>query len=92
MKILLLSNNPVINKLTTLASQRLSYVLTIIENSSNLFNVYNISYDFLIIDSDFDKNLSLDNIVYSKLLNICSREEYKKESKNSLIKPFLPEK
>ena len=92
MKILLLNDNPVVNKLVTLSAQKTSDELDVVDSIEDI-NAR--SYDLLVVDdtsySDeiFEKLKS--KITFSESLYICSRDAKPvDEFTNTLKKPFLP--
>lgn len=92
MKILLLNNNPVVNKLVTLSAQKTSNSL---DTSDSIQNVEPKNYDLLIIDDALYGEEVMDElkskIKYNKSLYICSKDaKYSEEFTKTLKKPFLP--
>ena len=92
MKILLLNENPVVNKLVTLSAQKTSDELEIVDNIDAISGN---SYDLLVIDDTVlneDLLSELKNkISFSKSLYICSRDAQELEGFTNIIKkPFLP--
>ncbi|MFK5937304.1 MAG: hypothetical protein QM497_02805 [Sulfurimonas sp.] len=92
MKILLLNDNPVVNKLVTLSAQKtsdeLEVVTSIDEISSN-------TYDLLVVDDNMYNDSLFNDIkekaTFSQSLYICSRDaEQVEEFSSSIKKPFLP--
>ena len=91
MNILLLNNNPVVNKLVTLSAQKTSDSLDVAANIEEL-NARN--YDLLVVDDslyseDLFEQLS-SKINYSKSLYICPRDAEVIESFDSILKKPLP--
>jgi len=92
MRILLLNNNPVVNKLVTLSAQKTSNTLDIAESVGA---VESKNYDILIVDdalySEDAMNELKDKIEYGKSLYICSKDaKSAPEFTKILKKPFLP--
>jgi uncharacterized membrane protein len=92
MTILLLNDNPVVNKLVTLSAQKTSDKLEAIES---IRDIKNTSYDLLIIDDTKYTNAILKEIKakisFTKSLFICSKNAKEdKEFTSILRKPFLP--
>ncbi|OHE04392.1 MAG: hypothetical protein A2525_08810 [Sulfurimonas sp. RIFOXYD12_FULL_36_11] len=92
MKILLLNNNPVVNKLVTLSAQKTSNTLDVAESVGA---VESKNYDILIVDdalySEDAMNELKDKIEYGKSLYICSKDAKPvPEFTKILKKPFLP--
>ncbi|MFA5454974.1 MAG: hypothetical protein WC272_06615 [Sulfurimonas sp.] len=92
MKILLLNNNPVVNKLVTLSVQKTSDELSIAESVEAIEPKY---YDLFIVDDAFyNENFMQDvgsKIKFNKSLFICSKEaKFTEEFTRILKKPFLP--
>ncbi|OHE09686.1 MAG: hypothetical protein A2513_10215 [Sulfurimonas sp. RIFOXYD12_FULL_33_39] len=92
MKILLLNNNPVVNKLVTLSAQKTSNDLTAVES---LDAVESKNYDLLIIDDAlYDEGVMQelkDKTGFNKSLYICSKDAKVVDSFTKIIKkPFLP--
>ncbi|MGE4397583.1 MAG: DNA topoisomerase IV, partial [Sulfurimonas sp.] len=92
MKILLINNNPVVNKLVTLSVQKTSDELDKVEK---LEDIDSTSYDLVIVDDGvysgelFDELKS--KVKFSKSLYICAKDAKAAEGFNSTIhKPFLP--
>ena len=92
MKILLLNDNPVVNKLVTLSAQKTSDELTV---AATVDEVESGSYDLIVIDDTLYTDNLLEElqakISFSKSLYICSRDaESAEEFTSTLKKPFLP--
>lgn len=92
MKILLLNNNPVVNKLVTLSVQKTSDELSIAESVEAIEPK---NYDLLIVDDAlYGENFMEDvgsKIKFNKSLFICSKEaKFTEEFTRILKKPFLP--
>ncbi|MDQ1337756.1 MAG: hypothetical protein QG617_723 [Campylobacterota bacterium] len=92
MKILLLNNNPVVNKLVTLSVQKTSDELSIAESVEAIEPK---NYDLFIVDDAFyGENFMEDvgsKIKFNKSLFICSKEaKFTEEFTRILKKPFLP--
>ena len=92
MKILLLNDNPVVNKLVTLSAQKTSDELDV---TSSLDNISKNSYDLLIVDDTIYHDDILNDIKkkisYTKSLFICSRDAEEVYTFDSVLKkPFLP--
>ncbi len=92
MKILLLNNNPVVNKLVTLSVQKTSDELNIAESIGAIEPK---NYDLLIVDDAlYGENFMQDvgsKIKFNKSLFICSKEaKFTEEFTKILKKPFLP--
>lgn len=92
MKILLLNNNPVVNKLVTLSAQKTSNELSIAEDIEAIGSK---NYDLLIVDDalyseDIIQEIS-DKIGFNKSLYICSKDAKVVDTFTKTIKkPFLP--
>ena len=92
MKILLLNDNPVVNKLVTLSAQKTSDELEAVEN---IEDIENDSYDLFVLDDtkytqDVMNELA-NKITFSKSLYICSKNaEEVSGFTSTLRKPFLP--
>lgn len=92
MKILLLNNNPVVNKLVTLSVQKTSDELSVAESVEAIEPK---NYDLLIVDDAlYGENFMQDvgsKIKFNKSLFICSKEaKFTEEFTRVLKKPFLP--
>ncbi len=92
MKILLLNDNPVVNKLVTLSAQKTSDE---VETASGLEGISSHDYDLLIVDdSVYTDDLLYEletKIKYKKSLFICAKDAKEVESFSSTLKkPFLP--
>ncbi len=92
MKILLLNDNPVVNKLVTLSVQKTSGELDIVQNIDDIVND---SYDLVVVDDGMGGDEALDELrkklTFSKSLYICVRDAQKsKKFDTTLKKPFLP--
>ncbi len=92
MKILLLNDNPVVNKLVTLSVQKTSGELDIVQNIDDIVND---SYDLVVVDDGIGGDEALDELrkklTFSKSLYICVRDAHKSEKfDTTLKKPFLP--
>jgi len=92
LKILLLNDNPVVNKLVTLSAQKTSDDLEVLDN---IEAVTDGSYDLLVVDdtlytSDLLSKLE-EKISFKKSLYICSRDAASADEFGKTIKkPFLP--
>lgn len=92
MKILLLNNNPVVNKLVTLSAQKTSNELSVAEDIEAIGSK---NYDLLIVDDalyseDIIQEIS-DKIGFNKSLYICSKDAKAVDTFTKTIKkPFLP--
>ena len=92
MKILLLNDNPVVNKLVTLSAQKTSDELEVV---SSVDEIEGTSYDLFIVDDALYSDELIDEIKnkveYDKSLYICARDADEIESFTSTLKkPFLP--
>ncbi|WP_310441985.1 hypothetical protein [Sulfurimonas sp.] len=92
MKILLLNNNPVVNKLVTLSAQKTSDELSIADSVEVIEPK---SYDLLIVDDAlYGEGVMQEinsKIKFNKSLYICSKEaDFAEEFTKTLKKPFLP--
>ncbi len=92
MKILLLNDNPVVNKLVTLSAQKTSDELDV---ATSLEEIEGSEYDLLVVDDTLYSPETMEELEtkvnYSKSLYICSRNAELVESFNSTLKkPFLP--
>ncbi len=92
MKILLINDNPVVNKLVTLSAQKTSDDLEVV---SSLDDIASQKYDLVVIDDTlYSDDLLVDlntKISYKRSLYICSRDAQEVESfTQTLKKPFLP--
>ncbi|MCD4668676.1 MAG: DNA topoisomerase IV, partial [Sulfurimonas sp.] len=92
MKILLLNDNPVVNKLVTLSAQKTSDELEIVEDADAISEN---SYDLLVVDdtiySDGLMSEVQEKITFTKSLYICSRDAEDMDVFTTIIKkPFLP--
>ena len=92
MKILLLNDNPVVNKLVTLSAQKTSDELDVIDSIESLQSG---EYDLLVVDDTmYNEDMFSEiksKIMFSKSLYICSRDAAKVEAFSSTLKkPFLP--
>ena len=92
MKILLLNDNPVVNKLVTLSAQKTSDDLEVVANTDEISES---SYDLLVIDDTVYTPELLgelqEKITFSKSLYICSRDAQEDNNFTKTIKkPFLP--
>ena len=92
MKILLLNDNPVVNKLVTLSAHKTSDELEIVESVDDIELV---SYDLLVVDDTLYSEESMEalneKIIFSQSLYICSRDAEPVNSFTSILKkPFLP--
>ncbi len=92
MKILLLNDNPVVNKLVTLSAQKTSDELDVVDS---IDSIQSGEYDLLVVDDTmynddmFSKIKS--KIMFSSSLYICSRDAAPVEAFSSTLKkPFLP--
>ncbi|MCK4737515.1 MAG: DNA topoisomerase IV, partial [Sulfurimonas sp.] len=92
MKILLLNNNPVVNKLVTLSTQKTSDELDVVDN---LDDIESNKYDLLVIDDtlyseDIMQELN-SKIEFNKSLYICAKDAEMADGFTSILKkPFLP--
>jgi len=91
-KILLLNDNPVVNKLVTLSAQKTSDEVDI---ASNIDGVASQKYDLIIVDDSIYNDELLDElekkVKYKKSLFICAKDAQEIESFSSILKkPFLP--
>jgi uncharacterized membrane protein len=92
MKILLLNDNPVVNKLVTLSAHKTSDELDVVNSIDNIPSTH---YGLLVVDDtlyneELFKNLK-QKITFSQSLYICARgAEPIKEFTSTLRKPFLP--
>jgi len=91
-KILLLNDNPVVNKLVTLSAQKTSDEVDI---ASNIDGVASQKYDLIIVDdSIYNDELLAElqkKVKYKKSLFICAKDAQEIESFSSILKkPFLP--
>jgi len=91
-KILLLNDNPVVNKLVTLSAQKTSDEVDI---TSTIEGIESQNYDLLIVDDSVysDELLSelQEKVKYKKSLFICAKDAEDVESFSSILKkPFLP--
>lgn len=92
MKILLLNDNPVVNKLVTLSAQKTSDELDVVDS---IDGIQSGSYDLLVVDDTmYNDNMFEDiksKITFSSSLYICSRDAVKVAAFTSTLKkPFLP--
>lgn len=92
MKILLLNNNPVVNKLVTLSVQKTSDELSI---AGSVEAIEPKNYDLLIVDDAlYGENFMQDvgsKIKFNKSLLICAKDaKFTEEFTRILKKPFLP--
>ncbi|MCW9027136.1 MAG: DNA topoisomerase IV, partial [Thiovulaceae bacterium] len=92
MKILLLNDNPVVNKLVTLSAQKTSDELDV---ATNIDEVNTGSYDLVVVDDTVFKHELMQElkskIIYDKSLYICSKDaEFEEGFTSTLKKPFLP--
>ena len=92
MKILLLNDNPVVNKLVTLSAQKTSDELEIVDSMDVLLPGV---YDLLVVDdslySDDFFDVIKDKLTFTSSLYICTRDAATVETFSSTIKkPFLP--
>ncbi|WP_151901067.1 hypothetical protein [Sulfurimonas hydrogeniphila] len=92
MKILLLNDNPVVNKLVTLSAQKTSDE---VETVSGLEEISSHDYDLLIVDDSVYTDDLLHEleakIKYKKSLFICAKDAKERDSFSSILKkPFLP--
>ena len=92
MKILLLNDNPVVNKLVTLSAQKTSDELDVVDS---IDSIQPGEYDLLVVDDTMynDDMLSeiKSKIMFSSSLYICSRDAAEvKAFSSTLKKPFLP--
>ncbi len=92
MKILLLNDNPVVNKLVTLSAQKTSDELDIV---TNVDDVAGASYDLVVVDDGIGSEEILgalkEKLAFSKSLYICTRDAAEVPGFDTrLKKPFLP--
>lgn len=92
MKIVLLNNNPVVNKLVTLSVQKTSDEL---HTAENIEAIESGDYDLLIIDDALYSDEAMDEIAskisFGESLFICSKDAQEQaEFTKTLKKPFLP--
>lgn len=92
MKILLLNNNPVVDKLTTLSAQKTSDELSI---AKSVEEVGLKKCDLLIIDDSLYSEEVMeelrDRVEFGKSLYVCSKDSESVDGFNAIIKkPFLP--
>ena len=92
MKILLLNDNPVVNKLVTLSAQKTSDELDV---ADSIDSIQSSEYDLIVVDDGmYNDEIFAElksKIVFSKSLYICSRDAAAVETFSSTIKkPFLP--
>lgn len=92
MKILLLNDNPVVNKLVTLSAQKTSDELEVVENT-DVINAG--AYDLVVVDDSLYRDTLFgvlkEKITFSKSLYICSRDAQSADEFSKIIKkPFLP--
>ena len=92
MKILLLNDNPVVNKLVTLSAQKTSDE---VDTASHIEEIPSHKYDLLIVDDSVYNDDLFDalraKIEYKKSLFICNKDAEEVESFSSVLKkPFLP--
>ncbi|QOP45076.1 hypothetical protein [Sulfurimonas paralvinellae] len=92
MKILLLNDNPVVNKLVTLSAQKTSDELDIV---TNVNDVVGTSYDLVVVDDSIGSDDVLEalrsKLAFSKSLYICSRDAVEATGFDATLKkPFLP--
>ena len=92
MKILLLNDNPVVNKLVTLSAQKTSDDLDVV---NSIDDITSDTYNLLVIDdtlytSNIFEELK-EKITFSQSLYICSRDAQEVPQFDSILKkPFLP--
>ena len=92
MKILLLNDNPVVNKLVTLSAQKTSDSLEIV---TDIEEIKASQYDVVVVDDSLYYDGCLDDlkakITFATSLYICSRDAEPAEGfSQTLKKPFLP--
>jgi len=92
MKILLLNDNPVVNKLVTLSAQKTSDELEVV---ASIDEILSDTYDLLVVDDNMYNDSLFDDIkekaTFSQSLYICSRDaDQVEEFSSSIKKPFLP--
>lgn len=92
MKILLLNNNPVVNKLVTLSAQKTGDDLVL---ADSIEAVESRNYDLLIVDDALYSSDIMDElygkIEYTKSLFVCSRDAMATDEFDAVLKkPFLP--
>jgi len=91
-KILLLNDNPVVNKLVTLSAQKTSDTLVVV---TSIDEIEDDKYDLLVVDDtlysdELFEELS-SKIKYTKSLYICSRDAQSVDAFDAILKkPFLP--
>ncbi|MDF1882323.1 HAMP domain-containing protein [Sulfurimonas sp. SAG-AH-194-C21] len=92
MNILLINDNPVVNKLVTLSAQKTSDNLEVVESLENLEST---TYDLVVIDDTlYSDELHMElnaKVQYSQSLYICSRDAEAVSGFTKILKkPFLP--
>jgi len=91
-KILLLNNNPVVNKLVTLSAQKTSDELDVV---SSIDEIENTKYNLIVVDDTLYTSELFDElngkITFQKSLYICARDADEVDEFSSVLKkPFLP--
>jgi len=91
-KILLLNDNPVVNKLVTLSAQKTSDTLDIV---SSVDDIEAGEYDLIVVDDSLYNedlmNILADKVKSKKSLFICARDKESSDEFSSVLKkPFLP--
>ncbi len=92
MKILLLNDNPVVNKLVTLSAQKTSDELDVVDS---IDSIQSGEYDLLVVDDTmYNEDMFSEiksKIMFSHSLYICSRDSATVDAFSSTLKkPFLP--
>ena len=92
MKILLINDNPVVNKLVTLSAQKTSDELDIAESIEDITDS---SYDLIVVDDSIGGDELLEQLKskvrFVKSLYICARDAKESTAFDSVLKkPFLP--
>ena len=92
MKILLLNDNPVVNKLVTLSAQKTSDELDVVDSIDALQPS---EYNLLVVDDNmYNEDMFSEiksKVTFSKSLYICARDAAEVEAFSSTLKkPFLP--
>ncbi|MBL1242904.1 MAG: hypothetical protein COA39_000635 [Sulfurimonas sp.] len=92
MNILLINDNPVVNKLVTLSAQKTSDNLEVVDSLANLESS---TYDLVVIDDTlYSDELHMElnaKVKYSSSLYICARDAEEVNSFTKILKkPFLP--
>ena len=92
MKILLLNDNPVVNKLVTLSAQKTSDTLDVISSAEDIESG---AYDLVVVDdslyNDDVMNTLAEKVKSKKSLFICAKDIESSDKFSSVLKkPFLP--